>query len=120
MPKLMGSSRPVGWLCVDDLGAIAARSFADPDRWGDCVLSLAADVQSVDQCRAIWREVSGRAPRGFPMPIWLFARFVGSDLTTMWRWLRTAEFDITTEPTREILPGALTVRDWSRRSIKSL
>ena len=34
MPKLMGSTRPVGWLCTDDLGAITARVFADPDRWG--------------------------------------------------------------------------------------
>jgi hypothetical protein len=43
---------------------------------------------------------------------WLFERFVGTDLTTMWRLLRTAEFDMSTEATREILPGALTVRDW--------
>jgi uncharacterized protein YbjT (DUF2867 family) len=119
MPKLMGSSRPVGWLCVDDLGAIAARAFADPDRWGNSVLSLASDVQSVDECRAIWREVTGRTPRGVPMPARLFERFVGSDLTTMWRWLRTGQFDITTETTREILPGALTVRDWLWRTVRS-
>jgi uncharacterized protein YbjT (DUF2867 family) len=112
MPKLMGSSRPVGWLCTDDLGAIAARVFADPDRWGGVRLNLVSDVQSIDQCRALWREVRGRAPRGWPMPVWLFERFVGTDLTTMWRWLRTAEFDLSTGTTREILPGALTTRDW--------
>ena len=112
MPKLMGSSRPVGWLCTDDLGAVVARVFADPQRWGGAALSLAADVQSIDQCRAIWHEVRGRAPRGFPMPVWLFERFVGADLTTMWRWLRNAQFDISTETTLEIRPGALTVRDW--------
>jgi hypothetical protein len=33
MPKLMGADRPVLWLCVDDLGAIAARAFAEPDRF---------------------------------------------------------------------------------------
>jgi uncharacterized protein YbjT (DUF2867 family) len=32
MPRLMGAARPVGWLCVDDLGAIAAQAFADPQR----------------------------------------------------------------------------------------
>lgn len=31
MPKLMGGDRPVLWLCVDDLGAIAARAFAEPE-----------------------------------------------------------------------------------------
>lgn len=55
MPKLMGSSRPVGWLCTDDLGAITARVFADPERWGDTELKLVSDVQTVDQCRDIWR-----------------------------------------------------------------
>ena len=30
MPTLMGASHPVAWLCTDDLGAIAARVFADP------------------------------------------------------------------------------------------
>jgi homoserine kinase len=46
------------------------------------------------------------------MPVWLFERFVGTDLTTMWRWLATAQFDMSTEETRRILPEAHTVRDW--------
>jgi hypothetical protein len=115
MPKLMGPSRPVGWLCTDDLGAIAARVFADPKTWGGADLNLVADVESIDQCKAIWREVRGQRPRGFPMPVWLFERFAGTDLTTMWRWLRTAKFDMSTEATREILPEALTVREWLMR-----
>jgi hypothetical protein len=107
----------VGWLCTDDLGAIAARMFADPDRWAGTELNLVSDVQSIDQCRALWREVSGRPPREWPMPVWLFERFVGTDLTTMWRWLRTAEFDLSPETTREILPQALTTRDWRTRTL---
>jgi uncharacterized protein YbjT (DUF2867 family) len=68
MPKLMGQDRPVGWICADDLGAIAARAFAEPDRFIGAELSLAADVQSIAQCRQIWIELNGRAPRRFPMP----------------------------------------------------
>jgi uncharacterized protein YbjT (DUF2867 family) len=118
MPKLMGPARPVGWLCVDDLGAIAARMFADPGRWSGAVLGLASDVQSIDQCRTMWRERTGRRPRGLPMPEKLFERFVGKDLTTMWRWLRTGQFDMSTQTTLEILPEALTVREWlSRQSV---
>lgn len=117
MPKLMGPSRPVGWLSVDDLGAIAARAFADPDRWRGKVLSLASDVQSLGQCRALWKERTGRNPRGFPMPVRLFERFVGSDLTTMWRWLHNNESDMSTATTREILPGAVSVRQWLERTV---
>ena len=112
MPKLMGQDRPLGWICVDDLGAIAARAFAEPARFVGAELGLAADVQSIAQCRQIWSEVYGRPPRRFPMPVWMFRRFVGSDLLTMWRWLRTAHFDIDPTPTRSLLPTALTVREW--------
>jgi uncharacterized protein YbjT (DUF2867 family) len=112
MPKLMGQDRPVGWICVDDLGAIAARAFAEPDRFVDAELSLTADVQTIAQCRQIWYDVYGRQPRRIPMPVWMFQRFVGSDLITMWRWLRTAQFDIDPTPTRSLLPTALTVQQW--------
>jgi uncharacterized protein YbjT (DUF2867 family) len=114
MPKLMGSSRNVGWLCTDDLGAIAAKAFADPHSFVGKDLALASDVQSLDECRSIYREVMGRNPRRLPMPVWLFERFgfVGKDLTTMWRWLRTGEVDLDTSPTRAIHPEALTVGGW--------
>lgn len=114
MPKLMGSSRNVGWLCTDDLGAIVAKAFANPRSFVGKDLALASDVQSLDECRSIYREVMGRNPRRLPMPVWLFERFgfVGKDLSTMWRWLRTATIDLDTEPTRAIHPDALSVGGW--------
>ena len=114
MPKLMGESRPMGWLCVDDLGAIAARAFADPQRFVGKELTLAGDVQSLAECRALYHEVMGTLPPQFPMQSWLFERFgfVGCDLTTMWRWLRTGAIDLDTAPTRRILPEARTVHTW--------
>jgi uncharacterized protein YbjT (DUF2867 family) len=112
MPKLMGPDRPLGWICVDDLGAVAARAFAEPARFVGAELPLASDVQSIAQCRQIWSEVYRRPPRRFPMPVWMFRRFVGSDLLTMWRWLGTAQVDFDPTPTRSLLPTALTVREW--------
>jgi hypothetical protein len=113
MPKLMGAHRPIPWICVDDLGAIATRAFADPDRFIGAGLKLAADICSIADCREIWTEIIGRAPRRFPMPVWLFKRFAGTDLITMWRWLRTGKVDLDPSETHEILPAALTVRKWS-------
>jgi uncharacterized protein YbjT (DUF2867 family) len=112
MPKLMGAHRPLPWICVDDLGAIATRAFGDPDRFIGAGLKLAADICSIAECREIWTEIMGRAPRRFRMPIWLFKRFVGTDLITMWRWLRTGQVDVDPLETHEILPAALTVRKW--------
>lgn len=114
MPMLMGPDRKVGWLATDDLGAIAAQVFADPGRFVGQDLSLVSDVQSLAECRALYRAVLGKRPPRVPLPGWLFARFgfVGKDLTTMWRWLRTASIDLTPDATRALHPGALSVKNW--------
>jgi uncharacterized protein YbjT (DUF2867 family) len=114
MPAMMGSSRKVVWLCTEDLAAVAAKAFSDPGSFIGKDLRLASDVQSLDECRLIYREVMGKGPRRIPMPEWLFSRFgfVGRDLTTMWRKLATMEIDLDTSPTLAIHPDALTVRSW--------
>lgn len=115
MPKLMGPSTQIGWLCLDDLGAIAARVFAHPDHWTGKELGLLSDVRSIEELRAMWTERTGRRPRRFPIPEWLFKRIAGTELTTMWRWLGTGQFDKSMQATREVLPEALTVRQWLDR-----
>jgi uncharacterized protein YbjT (DUF2867 family) len=112
MPRFTGEDLPIGWISVDDVGAVGARVFAEPDRFIGADLRLAADVQSIADCRRTWREVTGRGPRRFPMPVWLFKRFVGNDLITMWRWLRTAGLEFDVDSTRAVLPNAMTVRQW--------
>jgi hypothetical protein len=117
MPKLMGDSQKVGWLCTDDLGFIAAKVFADPDYFVGKELQLASDVQSINECRIIYREVFGKRPPRFPMPSWIFERFgfAGQDLSKMWRWLGDATIDWDTDTTRTIHPHALSVRAWLER-----
>jgi uncharacterized protein YbjT (DUF2867 family) len=115
MPKLMGSARPVGWLAVEDMAVIAAKVFGDPDRFIGRDLTLVADVRSVEESRNVWRELVGRSPRRIPMPVWLFERFVGTDETTMWRWLASNEIDLDTRPTLELHPEALSVDTWLSR-----
>jgi uncharacterized protein YbjT (DUF2867 family) len=114
MPKLMGSTRKVGWLCTDDLGAIVARAFAEPDRYIGKEFQLLSDVKSIDECRAIYREVTGKEPPRFPMPAWMFERlgFVGKDLGTMWRQLREISFEMDPSATLAILPNASSVQAW--------
>jgi len=118
MPRLMSGDQPLPWLCVDDLGAIAARAFAEPDRFVGADLKLAADIQSINQCRGIWRETTGRVPRRFPMPTRMFERFVSGDLTTMWRWLGSNEVGVDPAETHKILPSASTVREWLERRVR--
>jgi uncharacterized protein YbjT (DUF2867 family) len=112
MPKLMGTDRRIPWLGVDDLGAVAARAFADPELFIGRELRLAGDLASIAECRALWTEVMGRSPRPIPMPVWMFERFVSTDLTTMWRWLRTGLVEADPAVTRSIVPTVATVKEW--------
>lgn len=112
MPELAGAGTPIPWLAVDDLGAIAARAFAEPDTFVGADLGLAAEFRSIDECRQSWQRVTGRPPRRFPMPIWLFERFTGKDLTTMWRWLAGNEVPVDPARTHELLPEVAGVDRW--------
>ncbi|HYG39067.1 MAG TPA: NmrA/HSCARG family protein [Cytophagales bacterium] len=114
MPKLMGSSRKVAWLSAHDYGFIVAKAFAEPDRFIGKELQLASDVQSIDKCRAIYRQIMNKSPFRFPMPVWMFERlgFVGKDLSIMWRWLQRASIDMETDTTLSLHPEALTVQAW--------
>jgi uncharacterized protein YbjT (DUF2867 family) len=112
MPKLMGERRPVVWLAVDDLAAIAAKAIAEPERFLGRDIPLASDVRSIAEVREIWLKIAKRPPPRFPMPRWLFERFSGKDETTMWTWLADHDVDLDTSPALAIHPQALTVRDW--------
>lgn len=116
MPALMGSARPLPWLNTADLGVIAAHAFANPERFIGLDMTLASDVQTVDQCRALFTAELGRKPPRFPMPPAIFERFgfVGQDLARMWRWLRDHEVPLDTKPTLAIYPQARTVKAWLR------
>jgi uncharacterized protein YbjT (DUF2867 family) len=117
-PKLSGINRPIGWISVQDVGAVAAKAFANPDEFIGRDLPLAADVKSLTECREIHKEVAGKYPARFPMPLFLFEKFVGKDLADMWRWLRTNHVDLDTAPTQEVHPQAMTVREWLQRTLQ--
>jgi uncharacterized protein YbjT (DUF2867 family) len=115
MPGVVGEGRPIPWLSAADLGAIAARAFADPASYVGADLALAADLRTLAECRATWRRVTGRNPRRFPMPGSLFERFTGPDLTRMWRWLATHDVEVDLSETRAHHPQAATVEDFVRQ-----
>lgn len=112
MSRLAGDDCRIPWLSVRDLGTIAATAFAAPETFIGKNLRLGADVKSLAECRTIYRDVKGKNPPRFPMPEFLFARFVGADLLNMWRWMRTNPVELDTAQTLAILPGAMDVRTW--------
>jgi uncharacterized protein YbjT (DUF2867 family) len=111
-PNITGSDIKIPWISVQDVGAIAAKAFANPADFSGKDFVLSADAQSLDECRAIYKEVKGKYPSRFPMPLFLFEKFVGKDIPRMWSWLRTHPVNLDTSQTRQIHPEAMTVRTW--------
>ena len=114
-PKLMSTDRKIPWISVQDLGAVTAKVFANPDEFIGRDLPLAADARSLGECREIYREVRGKYPSRFPMPMFLFESFVGKDIPNMWRWLHKNPVDLDTSQTYEVYPDAMPVRTWLQR-----
>lgn len=114
-PRISGEDKGIAWLAVEDVGVVAASVFARPESYIGESLVLVADVKSIAECREIYREVMGKPPSTFPMPVWLFDRFTRGDVTAIWRWVKTGEFVVDTAPTRAIHPTALSVREWMVR-----
>jgi uncharacterized protein YbjT (DUF2867 family) len=115
MPKFMGSARRIGWISTDDLGVIAAKVFGSPEEFVGQELHPTSDVKSIDEMRNSYQKVMGKAPARFPMPVWLFKRFVGSDLIKMWDWLRTGAIEFETESSYRIHPKALNAEAWLQK-----
>lgn len=113
-PRLMRTDRKIPWISVQDVGAIAAKAFANPDAYLGRDIPLASDACSLDECRAIYREVKGKDPSRFPMPMFVFEAFVGKDIPAMWRWLDHNEVSLDTSETYRVHPEAMTVRAWLR------
>jgi uncharacterized protein YbjT (DUF2867 family) len=112
-PRMAGWDFRVPWLSCHDLGVIAAKAFADPEGYRGQELLLAAEIRSLEECRATYARVMGRGPRRFPMPQWLFQRFT-PDTVRMWEWCRENDLDTDPEFTRSIHPEAMTVEAWLR------
>jgi uncharacterized protein YbjT (DUF2867 family) len=113
-PKITGGDIKIPWISVQDVGAIAAKAFAHPAEFIGKDFVLSADVQSLDEFRAIYKEARGKYPSRFPMPFFLFEKFAGKDIPRMWSWLRTHPVNLDTSQTWQIHPEAMTIRTWLR------
>ena len=114
MPKLMGSSRRLPWLCTEDLGVIGAKAFADPHSFVGKDLTLASDVRSLGECRSIISEGDRQEPAALSdarMAVRAF-RVRGQGFDHDVAVLRTGNVDLDTSSTRAIHTDTLRVGGW--------
>lgn len=93
--KILGRRYPVPWIASDDIGGMAAAMFADPDTYIGKRLKPVGEWKSLGECEQIYREIAGRKPPRWPMPVWML-RKMQPELVKMWEWMRD---DVTLETT---------------------
>ena len=112
--RTVGADKRLYWIAVDDVGAIVARVFANPEAYAGQALTLAGDWKSIAEARAIFKRVTGKTPLAIPAPLWLIRRVVNADLVPMWEWLGKHPVVSDLEPARRIFPEVMDMERWLR------
>jgi uncharacterized protein YbjT (DUF2867 family) len=83
----LGLDRPVQVIALDDIAAIAARAFAEPETWVGRALEMAGDEVTVREARDTYRRITGKGPRYIPIPPSAVA-LGDPSVAAMFRWCR--------------------------------
>lgn len=100
-------------LAVADLARVAAEALIRPDRWAGRKLNLAGDTMTVGAMKVAYQEVTGRAPRSWPLPATLFRR-LAPEFAAQLRWHNEVGFAFDQAELRTILPDTVDFRRFVR------
>ena len=100
-------------IAVDDIGAIAAIAFDDPDRFLGQAIEIAGDEVTLAQAVDAYRAAKGKRPRFLRLPSWLLG-LMDSDLGAMFRWFRDQGYAADIDAVRAIHPGLKRFEDGLR------
>lgn len=110
--RTVGPDKRLFWVAVDDVGAIVAKVFDDPQANIGRAVMLAGDHKSLNEAREIFRRVTGRTPLAIPAPLWLCRIVVNRDLVPMWEWLGSHPVEGDMQPVRQLHPEIKDMEGW--------
>ena len=113
-PILAGSLKPdttFPMLAVTDLAWMAAEALTAPSKWGGKKINLAGDALTVHEMKKVYRDVTGRRPKGWRMPAALFRR-LAPEFAAQLDWHNRVNFAFGPEEFRRLRPDAIRFRDF--------
>lgn len=118
--RILGKDYPVPWIASEDIGGMAAAIFARPDVYIGQRLSPVGEWKSLADCEKLYREISGKKPPRWPMPIWMMRR-IQPELIRMWEWMR--DIDVSEfkglQPVTSVYDGVTDVRSFLTRELSA-
>jgi uncharacterized protein YbjT (DUF2867 family) len=103
-PVLLGSlkrSTRLQLVAADDIGVATAAIVQDPSTWIGTAVDVAGDWLRVQEMRDIYREVTGRRAKGFPLPI---ARLIEPDFHRQLQWNKATGWTFPFEGSTPVRP----------------
>jgi uncharacterized protein YbjT (DUF2867 family) len=103
-------------IAVDDIGAIAAKVFAEPAVYIGRKIPLVGEVLSTREQADVLTRVLKRPIKPGRLPGIVVRLFLGRDLYRMFQWTdkNSASVPFSTEDLRRMHPGLLTFEEWCR------
>lgn len=115
--KIVGKDFPMSWVACEDIGAVAAKAFSDPESFIHKEIALVGDIRSIKECEEIYTSVNGKKPFRIPAPVWLF-KLMQKDLYLMYGWMKeNRDSEELVDETRQIHPGTMSVDAWMKNKL---
>jgi len=115
-PLLSGVLKPqtkFHMLCVDDIGAIAAVVFADPDRFKGEKINMAGDLMTIAEMKSVFLSEVGKKPKWFKLPSWLVG-VMDRDIHRQLIWNNDPGWTFPLSETQNVYSDLTTFRDFLR------
>jgi uncharacterized protein YbjT (DUF2867 family) len=115
--RTIGTHKPLRWIAADDVGALVATIFAEPDRFIGQSFAVAGDFKSFAEARAIFKRVTGKRPLGLILPLWVCRRTPIRDVAPLWPYLARIPIDSDLVHTRSMLPEVQSMEAWLKNRV---
>jgi uncharacterized protein YbjT (DUF2867 family) len=102
-------------VAVEDIGALAALAFAQPEKFTGQALELAGDELTLPQMAGVLKRVLDRPVQFFSLPLDQL-RSMNAEVANMFEWLGQGGYQADIPALRAIYPGLLNFETWLQRT----
>ncbi|MGZ4199953.1 MAG: NmrA/HSCARG family protein [Thermoleophilia bacterium] len=110
----LSSTTRLQMIAVDDVGAIVALAFAQPDTYIGSALDIAGDELTIPEAAAVVSAAIGEPVRYVQVP-WNAVRAQNEDFHAMYDWFEHKGYSADIEDVRKRHPELLDLRAWAAR-----
>jgi uncharacterized protein YbjT (DUF2867 family) len=104
-------------VATDDIGAVAAKVFAQRDRYIGKNIDIAGDLLMVAEMKETFRQVTGRTAPWFRIPGFLVS-LLNAEMAHQFAWNKADGWTFSLDEVRAIHPGIMTYEAFAKRHLR--